>query len=263
MWDAFLVAYHRVDKLRRHILQYHCRLSASSHALFTNNAPSTPTTCQQQQIDTTYRKVLSTPATHRNNVSKATSRTQGNNWPVASTSCFRLVDSTNCSCERALMELSSCLSSCLSCDGWPHLVSPHLSWPHLISTECAVSACTHGKQVMCCEMTRFAMAATNHSTLIYDEMRSVEMKWCKHSNMVPSVSKIWCLIICALTVLVGRQEERSTSKKLSDEVLAWLSVWSKLHMICLWSSWCHCRRAICCLIKVLNGCSIFLNFCAE
>jgi len=30
----------------------------------------------------------------------------------------------------------------------------------------------------------------------------------------------------ALTLLVGRQEEYLACKKLSDEVLAWLSVWS-------------------------------------
>jgi len=40
----------------------------------------------------------------------------------------------------------------------------------------------------------------------------------------------------ALTLLVGRQEEQLTCKKLSDKVLAWLSVWSKVRMICMWSS---------------------------
>ena len=30
------------------------------------------------------------------------------------------------------------------------------------------------------------------------------------------------------------------SKKLSDEVLAWLSVWSEVQIVCIWSSWCHC-----------------------
>ena len=40
----------------------------------------------------------------------------------------------------------------------------------------------------------------------------------------------------ALTVLVGRQEEHPARKKLSDGVLAWLSVWSVVQMICIWSS---------------------------
>jgi len=39
-----------------------------------------------------------------------------------------------------------------------------------------------------------------------------------------------------LTLLVGRQEEHPAYKKLSDEVLSWLSVYSELQMICLWSS---------------------------
>jgi len=32
------------------------------------------------------------------------------------------------------------------------------------------------------------------------------------------------------------QEEHLACKKLSDEVLAWLSVWSKVQMICIWSN---------------------------
>jgi len=44
-----------------------------------------------------------------------------------------------------------------------------------------------------------------------------------------------------LTLLVGRQEGHPAHKKLSDEVLVWLSVWSKVQMICIWSTWCHCH----------------------
>ena len=40
----------------------------------------------------------------------------------------------------------------------------------------------------------------------------------------------------ALTLLVWRQEEHPARKKLSDGVLAWLSVWSVVQMICIWSS---------------------------
>ena len=29
--------------------------------------------------------------------------------------------------------------------------------------------------------------------------------------------------------------------KLSDEVLVWLSVWCEVQIVCMWSSWCHCR----------------------
>ena len=44
----------------------------------------------------------------------------------------------------------------------------------------------------------------------------------------------------ALTLLVGRQEGRPACKKLSGEVLAWLSVWSEV-LTCIWPSWCHCH----------------------
>ena len=39
----------------------------------------------------------------------------------------------------------------------------------------------------------------------------------------------------ALTLLVGQQEGHPACKKLSGEVLAWLSVWSKVQT-CIWPS---------------------------
>jgi len=39
--------------------------------------------------------------------------------------------------------------------------------------------------------------------------------------------------------------------KFSDE--AWLSVWSEVQMICVWSSWCHCHPIISCIIKLQTG----------
>jgi len=44
------------------------------------------------------------------------------------------------------------------------------------------------------------------------------------------------VVFSALILLVGHQEEHPTCKRLSDEVLAWLSVWNKVQMICIWSS---------------------------
>jgi len=41
--------------------------------------------------------------------------------------------------------------------------------------------------------------------------------------------------LCALTLLVGLQEEHPACKKLSGGVLAWLSVWSEVQ-ICIWPS---------------------------
>ena len=40
------------------------------------------------------------------------------------------------------------------------------------------------------------------------------------------------------------------AKKLSDKVLAWLSVCSAVQMIRIWSNWCHCHPIISCFIKI-------------
>jgi len=57
----------------------------------------------------------------------------------------------------------------------------------------------------------------------------------------------------ALTLSVGCQEEYPVCKKMSGEVLAWLSVCSEMQMIYIWSSWCHCHPIIFCFIKIQNG----------
>ena len=40
-------------------------------------------------------------------------------------------------------------------------------------------------------------------------------------------------------LLVGRQEGHPACK-MSEEVLAWLSIWSEV-LTCIWPSWCHCH----------------------
>jgi len=40
-------------------------------------------------------------------------------------------------------------------------------------------------------------------------------------------------------------------------VLAWLSVWSEVQMICIWFSWCHCHPIISCISKIQNGLSFW------
>jgi len=44
---------------------------------------------------------------------------------------------------------------------------------------------------------------------------------------------IYLFAFSALKLLVGCQEKHPACEKLSDEVLAWLSVWSKVQMICI------------------------------
>jgi len=48
--------------------------------------------------------------------------------------------------------------------------------------------------------------------------------------------RVQCVLsFSALTLLVGRQEGHPACKKLSGEVLAWLSVWSEMQT-CIWPS---------------------------
>ena len=87
------------------------------------------------------------------------------------------------------------------------------------------------------------------------------------------INVLW-ITFKALTPLVGHQEEHLACKQLNDEVLAWLSVWSEVQMICVWSMcWCSCHPVISCFIKIhisltflvpvvlekrpLNGCLFF------
>jgi len=56
----------------------------------------------------------------------------------------------------------------------------------------------------------------------------------------------------ALTLFVGHQEQR-TWKIERWGALAWLSVWSKVQMICISSSWCHCHPTISCFTKIQTG----------
>ena len=58
-------------------------------------------------------------------------------------------------------------------------------------------------------------------------------------------------VVCYLHF--GWQEEHPVCKKLSDEVLAWLSVWSEVYVIYLWSSWCHCHPIISVFIEIQIG----------
>jgi len=56
-------------------------------------------------------------------------------------------------------------------------------------------------------------------------------------QFVTNCGNDFAVAFSALTLLVGRQEERLPCKKLSDEVLEWLSVWSEVQMTFMWSSW--------------------------
>jgi len=60
--------------------------------------------------------------------------------------------------------------------------------------------------------------------------------WSDDEN-VPPIGICYTVQVCisALTLLVGQHEGHPASKKLSGEVLAWLSVWSEVQT-CIWPS---------------------------
>ena len=76
--------------------------------------------------------------------------------------------------------------------------------------------------------------------------------------VLKSVFTVYCVAFSAFTLLIGRHEEHPDCKNLSDEVLAWLPVWSQMQVICIWSSWCHCHPIIFCFIKIQIGLTFLL-----
>jgi len=79
--------------------------------------------------------------------------------------------------------------------------------------------------------------------LIWGPLKAAELLLCLHTatqSTVPSV--LWH---CWLGV-----RQCPACKKLRDEVVAWLSVWSKVQMICIW---CHCHPIVSCFIKIQIG----------
>ena len=97
---------------------------------------------------------------------------------------------------------------------------------------------------MCCSVVSIHYSVKG-STLCVIKMN-------KPDHVCIDIGTFWqSLIVCAellehnvfyalnafsvLTLLVGQQEEHMACKKLSGEILAWLSVWSEVQMICIWS----------------------------
>ena len=108
----------------------------------------------------------------------------------------------------------------LHCD-WPalHAILYYLSSPMEPSFRCFVyyDYCLHG----CCPYEPWA-------------------QYRKYRKIFPKIFVLSVSAFSALTLLVGRQEGHLACKKLSGEVLAWLSVWSEVQT-CIWPGWCHCH----------------------
>ena len=62
-----------------------------------------------------------------------------------------------------------------------------------------------------------------------------------------------CSAFSALTLLVGRQEGHPACKKLSGGVLAWLSVWSKMHTCIIMAQLMPLPLTVSCFSKIQIG----------
>jgi len=73
-------------------------------------------------------------------------------------------------------------------------------------------------------------------------------------------SSVSDITFSALTLLFGCQENRLAHKKfkkLSDEMLAWLSVWIEMQMISRFSSCCYCHPIISYYIEI-QVCNLYV-----
>jgi len=78
-----------------------------------------------------------------------------------------------------------------------------------------------------------------------------------HSRFVETTGKV-CLqaeysSFSALTLLIGQQEGPAKTDWWGTGMVISLERGAKVQMICMWSSWCHCRLIISCSSKIQNG----------
>jgi len=92
-----------------------------------------------------------------------------------------------------------------------------------------------------CNTSRPALMKLNRLTSSFNSSEDLQL------NLSPAYSTLtwqpWVVWHCWLGV----------RKSMSDEVPAWLSVCSKVQMIRIWSSWCHCHPVISRFIKIQIG----------
>ena len=117
---------------------------------------------------------------------------------------------------------------------------------------------TVGHNASCCKLPLLATQCAVALVIVIDEFIDSSVSIIFRSRM--SVGSMVCLIVpVSSSPLViwrcwlGIRKSIRRGKKLSDEVLAWLSVWSEVQIICMWSSWCHCHSIVSCFIKIQIG----------
>jgi len=70
-----------------------------------------------------------------------------------------------------------------------------------------------------------------------------------HRN-TPHTSVLWH---CWLGIRKSIRSVKNWVMRYGYWVWVWLSVWSEVQMLCIWSSWCHCHPIISCFIKIRLG----------
>jgi len=114
-----------------------------------------------------------------------------------------------------------------------------------------------GKNVMFCPTTQGDHKNCHFTTMVKLPQGNLTGQcggplWTPLPDEILNLFKIQESLQCFDTIgwALGRGSDR---KKLSDEVLAWLPVWSEVQVICIWSSWCYCHSIISCFIKLQDG----------
>jgi len=96
------------------------------------------------------------------------------------------------------------------------------------------------------------ISVTNVSKSFTDKM-AAKTGWHRYGMNLCHCHPIYCLQW--LNTVVWMPGRASGLWKLSD-ILAWLSVWSKVHIVCIWSGQCYCHfdtLIFSCLIKIQNS----------
>jgi len=123
--------------------------------------------------------------------------------------------------------------------------------PNDVARVCSASRAAERPDICCSALSTCCHCKHIHNSWILTTLEFTD------AYFITSVYFFISICHQRLTLLAGRQEEHLACKKLSDEVLAWLSVRNEVQMICIWSSWCHCHLITSCFIKIQIGLAIW------
>jgi len=114
-------------------------------------------------------------------------------------------------------------------------------WPNIASTRTALLICIELMSVNCAVIVIVLSCSCAWHLLVFILPSVLLPSVLLPSVLLPSVLTAFsATAFNVLTLLVGRQEGHPAYKKLSGELLAWLSDWSEVQT-CIQPSWCHCH----------------------